>query len=329
MKRLLQYKHSLKYLSESALIITTLLWGATFVIVKGSLTDSSPMLFVAVRFLIASVVMLPFVYKKLIRIDKKTLYRSSLLGVFLFLEFAPQAVGLKYTSATKSGFITGSFVLFTPIMQILIEKKKPASGAIAGSIIVVLGLLFLSAKPAPGSDMFQSVSSLLGDLGGNFNAGDFLTLICAFFFAVQIVYLHKISKEINFLLLTFFQVAVTSLLAFLFSAALSMTNIEPVHFELTGNLVFGLMYTALFASIVTFLLQTRFQREVSPVKAGIIYSFEPVFSAIFAYIMLGERISALGVVGGILIFFGLVTSEVLEYLRQKGTDENEIEVEET
>ncbi|MGE5352358.1 MAG: DMT family transporter [Syntrophothermus sp.] len=321
-------RNSLKYLSESALIITTLLWGATFVIVKGSLADSSPMLFVALRFLIASVVMLPFVYKKLLRIDKKTFYRSALLGVFLFFEFAPQAVGLKYTSATKSGFITGSFVLFTPIMQMLIEKKKPAFGAVAGSIIVVFGLLFLSAKAVPGSGVLQSVSGLLGDLGGNFNVGDFLTLICAFFFAVQIVYLHKISKEINFLLLTFFQVAVTSLLAFLFSAALSVTNIEPVHFELTGNLVFGLLYTALFASIITFLLQTRFQREVSPVKAGIIYSFEPVFSAIFAYIMLDERISALGIIGGILIFFGLVTSEVLEYLRRKGTAENEIEVDE-
>jgi drug/metabolite transporter (DMT)-like permease len=120
--------------------------------------------------------------------------------------------------------------------------------------------------------------------------------------------------------LTFFQITVTSLIAFLASFVLSATNIEPVHFELTGNLIFGLAYTSLLATIITFMIQTKFQKEVGPTKAGMIFSFEPMFAAIFAYFMLNERISAMGIIGGILIFSGLILTELLEYFRQKRTN---------
>jgi drug/metabolite transporter (DMT)-like permease len=309
--KLKQYRHSLKYLSESALLFSTLIWGGTFVIVKDSLQDVSTMLFVGIRFIIAALVLLPFVYKKFVLIDKKVFYRASLLGVFLFLGFAPQTIGLKYTSATKSGFITGSLVLFTPLMQIIIQRKKPTFGSLIGSVFVVAGLLFLSVKDT-------SIGELFYELGSSFNAGDILTLACAFFFAIQVVYIDKISREIDFLLLTFFQIVVTGILAFIFSGLLSITNIEEVHFRLTGNLVFGLAYTAFLGTIITFLLQTRFQKEVSPTKAGIIFSFEPMFSALFAFLMLNERLSPLGIVGGILIFLGLIVSELLEFFRQRG-----------
>ncbi|MGE5682656.1 MAG: DMT family transporter [Bacillota bacterium] len=313
--RLRRYSNSIKYFSEGALLFTTIIWGGTFVIVKDSLQDASSMLFIAIRFLIASLFILPFVYKKLFQIDRKSLMKSSLLGVFLFLGFAPQTIGLQYTSATKSGFITGSLVLFTPLMQIVIEKKRPTLGAVVGSFFVLTGLVFLSVKDT-------SISQLFLELGSDFNFGDFMTLACAFFFSMQVVYIDKISREINFLVLTFIQITVTSILAFISSSILSGAGIEPAHFHLTGNLVFGLAYTAILATIVTFLVQTRFQKEVSPTKAGMIFSFEPMFAAIFAYFMLNEIISLMGIIGGILIFSGLIITELLENLRQKKLEEN-------
>lgn len=303
-------KNSLKFFSEGALLFSTLIWGGTFVIIKDSLSDVSTMLFVGIRFFAAALLLLPFVYKQLKGLDRKLLLKAMLLGTFLFLGFAPQTVGLKYTSATKSGFITGAFILFIPVLQLLIEKKKPTLGSVIGSIFVVAGLIFLSVKDS-------SVLQLFQELGSDFNTGDFLTLICAMFFAVQVVYLDQVSKEINFMVLTFVQLCVTSVLAFTFSALLSVSGIEAYHFNLSGKLIFGLLYTVLLATILNLLIQTRFQKEVSPAKAGIIYSFEPMFSAMFAYIMLNEKISGMGIIGGVFIFSGLLISEFLEWLKQR------------
>jgi drug/metabolite transporter (DMT)-like permease len=117
-----------KYTALGALILTTLIWGGTFVIIKESLTFVSPMVFISARFLFAALLLLPFI---------KLIFRGSsmvelkgglLLGVLYFIGFATQTAGLNFTSATKSGFITGTFVVFTPLLQLIIEKRKPSNG---------------------------------------------------------------------------------------------------------------------------------------------------------------------------------------------------------
>ncbi len=306
-----------KYLSEIALMLATIIWGGTFVIVKNSLDHISPMFFIGIRFLIAALILLPFAYKYLPEIDKKSLKRSAILGTLLFLGFAFQTAGLKFTSATKSGFITGSVVIFVPIFQLLIEKRKPTLGSITGSIIVITGLIFLSSNDT-------SLGNFLNELGSSFNFGDALTLICAVFFAMQIVYMDYASKRVKFWILMIIQIAVTSAFGFFSAGIFEIINIEKISFSFTNELIIGLAYTAILATVVTFGIQTKFQKEVSPAKAGIIFSFEPLFAALFAYIILSERISNFGIIGGILIFSGLIISEVLEMLRRsKEKDEEE------
>ncbi len=299
-----------KYLGVTALIIVTILWGATFVIVKESLNDVSSMLFIALRFSIAAIFLIPIYFKNRDKFKKPAVIAGTILGLFLFFGFATQTVGLKYTTATKSGFLTGTLVVMVPIFQTIIEKRAPTKGAVIGTILVFIGILFLSS----GGD---SIFTFLDDLGSNFNVGDFLTLLCAVFFALYVVYLDIVSPKFDFWILLSLQIFTTAILGYISSILFFAVSFEPIRIDLTQYLIFGLVYTALFATLITTALQTKFQKEVSPTKAGIIYSFEPIFAALFAFFLLSEKITNFGFVGSVLIFSGLIVSELHENLLKK------------
>ncbi len=294
-----------KYKSELILILVTLLWGATFVIVKEALNDVSSMAFIAVRFLIAAAILLPFMRKK--KFTNQNISAGILLGVLLFMGFATQTVGLKFTSATKSGFLTGTAVIIVPLLQIIIEKRAPTKGVIIGTILVMLGITFLSSGG-------NSILSLLSDLGSNFNIGEGLTLICALFFALYIIYLDVETSRYDFWTLLFLQIITTAVLSILFLVVFTETNLEPFKFDLTNNLIWAIFYTSIFATLITTALQTKYQKNVTPAKAGIIFSFEPIFAAVFAFFILGEKITNFGYLGAGLIILGLLVSELYENL---------------
>ncbi len=298
-------KKSPPFFGEAALLLMTLIWGGTFVIVKESLNDISAFLFVAFRFGIAASVLALILVIKKIKIEKKSLLPGMFLGLLLFLGFFTQTIGLKYTSATKSGFLTGSLVVMVPIFQMIIERRAPSKGSVFGTVLVFAGILFLSSGGS-------SLGGLLSELGANFNFGDGMTLLCAVFFAVHVVYIDVISVKNHFWTILLIQITTVSILSFisaLFSAAVS---IEPLRLSLTKYLIFGLLYTSLLATLFNIGMQTKFQKIVSPTRAGIIYSFEPIFAALFAFFLLNEKISNFGIIGSILIFLGLIVSETYE-----------------
>ncbi len=294
-----------KYSAEGVLLFITLIWGATFVIIKTALQDISPMLFVTIRFLLASLILLPFLKKIIKEINRAALIGGLILGFFYFLGFSTQTAGLRYTSATKSAFITGSFVIFIPLCQVIIEKKIPGKGSIIGILLVITGLLFLSSKG-------ESLLEVFYEIGSNFNFGDFLTILCAVFYAAYIVFMDSISKRHAYLPLVFIQISLTGILGagalFIFSAA----GIENIKFNFNGHILFTFLYTSILATVIASTLQTKFQKYTTPSKAGIIISFEPIFSSLFAFIILHETISFFGFVGCILIFTGLLASELLK-----------------
>ncbi|PKL88624.1 MAG: multidrug DMT transporter permease [Ignavibacteriae bacterium HGW-Ignavibacteriae-2] len=294
-----------KYFGEAVMLLVTLLWGATFVIVKESLHDVSSMLFIAIRFSIAAFLLIPILLKIKKKITRESLFAGLVIGVLLFAGFATQTVGLKFTTATKSGFLTGTAVVMVPLFQIIIEKRKPSVGSVIGVVIVFIGILMLSSGG-------NSIFSVFSELGGNFNLGDFLTLICALFFALYIIYVDYFTKKHDHWILILAQVYVTSLLAFLFAFSVSAADIEPIRLELSNYLLFGIFYTSVFATLITTVLQTKFQKLITPTKASIIFSFEPVFAAVFAFFLLNEKITNLGLIGAVLIFAGLIISEVLD-----------------
>lgn len=292
-----------KYTGEIALLFNTLIWGGTFALIKNALNDVSPMMFLGLRFGIASLIFLPFVYSHLIKTDLKTLTAGAILGAFYFSGFAAQTFGLNLTTATKSGFITGTFVVFIPILQLIIEKRKPKWFNVVSVIIVLIGLIMLSSK---GENVFDFISQL----GMDFNLGDLLTLTCALLFAFQVVYVDIFTKKYDYLPMVFVQLFITGLGGFLFSFIFSLASVEQFALTINSKVIIALLYTAIFASIVATVIQLKFQKTVSPTKAGIIFSIEPIFAAVFAYFLLSEKISNFGLVGCALIFIGLLVSEI-------------------
>jgi drug/metabolite transporter (DMT)-like permease len=290
-------------ISEGALFSNTLIWGGTFVMIKSALAYISPMMFVSIRFFAASMLLLPFVYPLFKSISKKQLSEGFILGVFLYIGFAVQTIGLQYTTATKSAFITGTFVLFTPILQTIIEKRIPTLGNILGVLLVTVGIIFLSSKE-------NSLFSIFSELSEGFNFGDFLTLICAIFYAVYIVYLDKISANHNHRFLTFAQISVTGLLSILSVIVFSLLQIEPIKIKMNNEVVIAILYTTLFATILTTSMQTKFQQAVTPTRASIIFSMEPLFAALAAYFFINEKLSNFGITGAAFIFLGILTSEL-------------------
>jgi len=303
-------KSGKKFLGEGALLLMTVLWGATFVIIKESLNDISTTLFVAIRFGIAGIVLIFILVIKKDKIVKESILPGIFLGVLLFLGFFTQTIGLKYTSATKSGFITGSLVVMVPLFQTLIEKKLPSKGASIGTILVFVGIIFLSNGGSSLNNFFE-------ELGANFNFGDGMTLICAVFYALQVVYIDIISAKHDFWILLTTQIVTVAVLALLTSLLLAGFSVEPIHISVTSYLIFGILYTTFFATLLTIGLQTKFQKVVSPTKAGIIYSFEPIFAALFAFFLLNEKITNFGLVGSGLIFLGLILSEIIDSFIEK------------
>jgi drug/metabolite transporter (DMT)-like permease len=294
-----------KFKGEAALLTATLIWGATFTIIKNALHDVSPLIFISLRFTIAALILLPFIFKVLKAITKPVLLGGILLGIFYFLGFSTQTIGLNYTSATKSGFITGTFVIFTPLLQIILEKRLPSKGSIIGIILAVTGLVFLSSSGT-------SLLSVFTEIGEGFNIGDFFTLLCAFFFSLYVVYLDIISKKYDYKPLVFLQIAVTGICGILFAVILSFLGLEVPYLEITANLIFAVAYTSILATIITTILMTRYQKLILPARAGIIYALEPIFSALVAFFVLREKISNFGFIGGALIFSGLLVSELID-----------------
>jgi drug/metabolite transporter (DMT)-like permease len=292
-----------KYIGEGALILTTIIWGGAFPAVKIALPFTSPMMFLSLRFSLALLLLLPFV-KIIFSSAEKNIWKGEMLiGFLYFLGYAFQTAGLQYTTATKSGFITGTFVIFTPIFQLIIEKRKPSKQSLIGIASVIIGLLFLSSTGTSILEVFE-------EIGSNFNFGDLLTLICAIFYSLYIVYLDIYSKKLEVMPLVFFQIGVTALGSIIVALFLSSVNIESLAITFNDTLIFAVLYTAILSTILTTTLQTKFQKYISPTRAGIIFSLEPIFSALSAFFTLNEKISIFGGVGCLFIFAGLLVSEI-------------------
>ncbi len=291
--------------AELILFLITIIWAGTFVTIKPTLNFISPLLFVTVRFLIAAIVLTLIYRQKLLQIPKATFKMGSILGLFLFVGFVVQTIGLKYTTATKSALITGTFVVFTPLLQVFVEKKPIKTGSIIGVILVFAGLIFLSSGES-------NLVELLRSIGSDFNIGDFLTLICAIFFAGYIVYLDVISDKTDFNHVVWIQIVVTLIGSFFLMFSFDHIGIEQIKFEFNSQVILTILYTSIFATIITTFLQTKYQKYTTPTRAAIIFTSEPLIASILAYLILNETIGIFGLIGGALIIIGVLTSELFD-----------------
>lgn len=288
--------------AQAALFSITIIWGSTFTIIKKSLDVVSPMAFVTSRFMLAALVMLPFFLSSLFAANRKQYKQATVLGFLLYIGYITQTIGLMTTTATKSAFITGTFVIFTPLFQTTLERRMPTLANILAIILAGFGIIFLAGK---GSSVF----AILSELKSSFTIGDFLTLICAVSYALYIVYLDMISDNMESRFLTYWQILVTAVLSLATIPFLQVTGVEPLRFSFAPLVLTAIFYMAVFATSLTTAVQTRFQKAVSPTRASLIFSMEPIFAAIFAFFILGEKISPFGYLGSVFIFSAILISE--------------------
>jgi drug/metabolite transporter (DMT)-like permease len=254
------------------------------------------------RFLAAAVMVGIYTWRDIKATTWKSLRAGIVLGVLLGAGFALQTVGLVETTASKAGFLTGTMVVFTPIVQLLIERRWPSLGNAISVIIVGTGL-YIFTSPA----------------GGNFNSGDLLVLFCAVVFAFYIVYLDVFTKERFDREIVFHQFVVTGIIGF--AASPFLAGREAVF---SIDAIGVVLYLSFFASTIAIFIQSKYQRETTPTKAAIIFTMEPIFAAVIAYLVLSESMSSIEVLGAGIMFAGLLFSEIYAatmHSRRKATSD--------
>ncbi len=274
--------------AELVLLLNTLIWGGTFVAIKWGLREISPAALVFFRFSLASLLYLPFLLYSLFQgtpLQRGAVVRGGMLGVAMFLGYGLQTMGMEYTTASRSAFITQLLVLFTPLFQFLLERRSPGPGEIPGILLVVTGLYFLTS---PG--------------GGGPNAGDWWTLLCAISFALYIVGVDLFTPGHNLEQILFTQMAVTALL----SGAILLQGSMELSFPRTVPALLVVTYLTLPGTLLVIFLQNRYQKESTPVRASVLFTMEPVFASLFAFLILEEKQTLEGVAGGALIVGGIL-----------------------
>jgi drug/metabolite transporter (DMT)-like permease len=209
-----------------------------------------------------------------------------------------QTEGLQRTSASRSGFLTGTLVVLVPLLEYLLFRKRPPLPALAGALVAFCGMTLLSAPWSEGA-----VSTA---------AGDWLTVGCAIVFAGHIILLGRVASRHPLLSLLLLQLATTGGLA-----AIAGPIIETPHFSNAPQLWSALVYLALFATLLAFGIQTWAQKVLAPVRVALLSALEPVFAAAWAALLVGERMTAHEWAGGALIVLGVVVGEAGTALRAR------------
>jgi drug/metabolite transporter (DMT)-like permease len=273
--------------AEIILLSTTLIWGGTFAIVKGALDDISPLFLIGIRFLFAAILFVPFIFHRVKNIKPLEIQRGVILGLLLFFGFAAQTIGMQYTTASKAAFLTGTMVIFTPVLQFVMGKKAPKIGNILGVLVVTVGLYLLTSPK-----------------GSQFNFGDGLNLMCAIIFAIYTVYLDTATQEGDVFTINFVQILTNGIISIV-----AASLFESVYFKISTNSVFSILYLTLCATMLTLYLLVKWQRETTPTRAAVIYSLEPVIATVFAFVLLNEILPRVAILGSGIIILGLLISE--------------------
>lgn len=287
-----------KYIGELGLILIAIIWGSGFVVNKFSLDGGfTPIQIITLRFFIASMLLNVMFFKRIKKnIDKDTIKKGSLLGIFLFIAFAVQTFGLLYTTPSKNAFITAANVVIVPFIGYVIYKRKLDKIGIISSIITLIGI---------------GILSLEADFSVNF--GDFLTLICAFGFAGHIFFTSEFAIDKDPIILTSIQFSVAFILSLIVQVLIGEIKIDAQFKE-----YLGVLYLGVFSTTIAFLVQTICQKKVSGTKTAIILSTEAVFGTIFSIILLNEQVTSKMIVGSLLILISIIMAETkLSFLKKK------------
>jgi drug/metabolite transporter (DMT)-like permease len=276
--------------ADLGLLFNTIVWGSTFVLVKSALHDISPILFLALRFGLATLALLILLRGRAgLQFDWKTVGAGSMAGCFLFAGYVLQTWGLRLTTAPKSAFLTGLTSLLVPLLASLVYKNRPQVSEVVGVLVATAGLALMTIER---------------DIGA-VNRGDVLSILCAVGFAAYIVTLGHFSERMQFELLSVSQLAAAAMLAIsLFWWA------EKPQLTWRPAVVYAILITGLFATALAFTIQAWAQQFTTSTRTALIYMLEPVFAWVTSYVLAGEGLSGRAAAGAALILGGVLLVEM-------------------
>jgi drug/metabolite transporter (DMT)-like permease len=276
--------------AEAALAFNTILWGTTFVLAKTALRYVSPVMFLALRFGLAAVALgAIFGGPALRQFRRDKVAGGAMTGVFLFLGYLFQTLGLRLTTPTKSAFITGLATVMVPLLASLVYQNRPQVSELVGVLVATLGMGLLTLEGP-----FGSISR-----------GDLLTLLGAAAFAAHIVTLGHFSESMGFELLSVAQVSAAAV-----SALLLVGWVEPIRIQWQPVVFWAILITGLLCTALAFTVQAWAQRYTSSTRTALIYALEPVFAWMTSFALLGESLSGRAAGGAVLILAGVLLVEV-------------------
>jgi drug/metabolite transporter (DMT)-like permease len=277
---------------QLALIGVAAVWGGTFVVVKDAVSKYPLYAFLALRFGIAVVAFAAVFPSSVRRLRRDTLGVGLLAGLLLTAGYVLQTWGLQDTTASKAAFITGMFVVITPVMQAVVLRLPPRPVTALGVVLAVAGLWLLS-----------------GGGPGGWNVGDTRVLLCAVAYAAHIIVLGSVGRRHEVLPLTLVQLATVGLLCAAASLAMERSPLPT-----DASVWLALLLTGVLASAVAFAVQTYAQRHLSPTRTALILITEPAFGGLFGWFA-GERLGIGGIAGAALILAGMLVAETVGALK--------------
>lgn len=265
------------------LILTSAIWGITFPLIRNAVAEIDPNLFVVCRFTFAALIFLPFVIKLLKNTPQKLLLNCIVIGSLNAIAYISQTIGLQTIDSSRSAFITGFSVILIPFLAPLFKVGSIKVLDILCSLICLVGLYILT-----GADF-------------KLETGEAWTLLAAIAFALQLTYIQRMSTQLhNVKLVTFYQILFTVPLALFFSWHTKINNL----FHL--DVIIGLLFCAVFATIIVFFIQLKYQKFVTATRTALIFSLEPVFATIFGLIINGEKLTKHSIFGGLIILISIL-----------------------
>ena len=273
--------------ADLMLLVIAIFWGFSYLLTKVGLEGLEPFNLTALRFIIAFIIS-AIIFRKKLEINKGTIKHSFILGILLFSMFVTMAFGLEHTTASNAGFLISLAVVLIPIFSSIFLKDKIERRVIIGVILAFVGIALLSL-----------------DTELKINTGDLFCLLCAVVSAAHVIVVGIFTQESEPITLGVLQLGFAGLLSIIFSFFT-----ETVRLPSTKTTWFSVLTLSIFCTAISYIVQTTAQQHTTATHTGLIFSTEPVFSAIFSYIFLNEVLEPRAYLGAFILMCGVLTAEV-------------------
>jgi drug/metabolite transporter (DMT)-like permease len=277
------------------LLLAAAIWGGTFPLIKAALADVTPLAFNAIRFTLAALCLVPV----LRRLDRGTLWAGLITGAVLSIGFAVQTVGLETTTPSRSAFLTALYAPFTPLIALMLGGARPGRWAVLAVAVALGGTVLLTGAYA--------------GFGGGLTVGDWLTILCALCFAIQIVLIDRYGARYTMPDLLMAQILGAGLISL---PLVPMLETPAIHWS--PLLIVAVAVEVFLATLLCLRLQLLGQRVIGPIQAAVIFAIEPLVAALASRWTLGERLSGIQWLGGGLILVALLIPSLGKDADSKG-----------